>query len=93
MAVGIRTYNNGTLILDETFRTGKILGITTMTDGVSGNTGVNTKFALGTPFWIAMPTDYYVSRGPTISFASNTISWVWGTYSGGANFQLIYGVY
>lgn len=82
---GNEIFNTGTY-------TGKILGIATVTDGVSGDTGTNTKFAWGTPFWVLLPTSYYNARLPTASFASNKISWTWPSGSGGCDFVIIYGV-
>jgi len=92
MAVGLRQYKNGVLVLDGRWYTGKPLGIITMTDGVNSSV-TNAAFSQGTPWWVATPMDWYAKQAPLFSFAGTTLSWTWPTYSGGVNFQLKYGVY
>ena len=85
-------FKSGSIIFDQTVYSGKPLGVVTMVDGVPGSL-VDANFALGTPWAIPMPTDYYIARGPTVSVTGTTLSWSWPAYSGGADFTLRYGIY
>ena len=92
MPQGLQVWNSsGQLIIDTSTSIGKVLGITTITAGVSGNIA-DTKFALGTPFWSLInqgPDSYGAS--PIVSYNSGLTRLEW-TNSAAYNNLLVYGV-
>jgi len=95
MAYGVKVFGpDGTTVwLDTTTYTGKLLGVTTITANTDGSV-TDSDFAIGTPYYLAIPTTTTSGYSPVLSFNSstNTLSWAWGTRTG-QNHQLIYGVF
>jgi hypothetical protein len=93
MAYGVQVFDSsGNTWLDTSTFTGKVLGTATITGGTNGNTGTVSDFSLGTPFYFATPESSVFTYSPTLSIASNILSWNWGGNSGQDHF-LVYGIF
>lgn len=91
MDAGYQVWNaSGILITDTTDRMGTLLGIVTLTGGVSGSV-TNAAFADGAPFWCATPLVTFNTFAPLITPSGTTLSWSWPIT--GADHILLYGVY
>ena len=97
MAVGLRLYDaNGNTILDETYSTGRVMGIITVDYAVNPNGNISDdRFGLGIPFGFALST---LNFPPVVTFSGNTMSWARSRNNAGqfpttGSYRIMYGTY
>jgi len=76
MPQGIQVWDaSGTLILDTSTVTVRILDVITISGNTSGNV-TSTQFSTGIPFYFFQPFQYRRGNNqPTVTFNGNTMSW------------------
>ena len=93
MPQGLQIWDaSGNLILDTSNRIGRVLGVVTL-DGNTSSSETNDGLLTGTPFYMVVFLGSFATYSPTISIASNVISWTMPSGAAGNFYRLVYGVY
>ncbi|WP_176086969.1 hypothetical protein [Martelella sp. HB161492] len=92
MTAGLQTFDaSGRIVLDTTSRTGRVIGVTTIT-GTSGSHS-DAGLATGTPFFFLATTSPAVAKAVTVTISGTTISWTIASDQASGSYPLVYGVY